>query len=47
MKTTNSFFKAYLAPEIEVENFTVEQGFAISNSTLPDYREDDEEITIG
>ena len=47
MKTMNSFFKAYLAPEIEVENFTVEQGFAISDSTLPDYREDDEVITIG
>ena len=47
MKTTNSFFKAYLAPEIEVENFTVEQGFAISDSTLPDYREDGDVITIG
>lgn len=47
MKTMNSFFKAYLAPEIEVENFTVEQGFAISNSTLPEYNEDDDVITIG
>lgn len=47
MKTMNSLFKAYLAPEIEVENFTVEQGFAISDSTLPDYKEDDDVITIG
>lgn len=38
---------SYLVPEVEVENFTVEQGFAISDSTLPDYREDDEVITIG
>jgi hypothetical protein len=38
---------SYLTPEVEMENFTVEQGFAISDSTLPDYREDDEVITIG
>ena len=38
---------SYLVPEVEVENFTVEQGFAISDSTLPDYREDDDVIIIG
>lgn len=47
MKTMNSFFKDYLAPEIEVDNFIVEQGFTISDSTLPDYKEDGDVIIIG
>jgi hypothetical protein len=39
--------KNYLAPEIEVNEIEVEQGFAGSVGQLPSYEEDDDEITLG
>lgn len=37
----------YLAPEVEVIEAIVEQGFEGSGGQLPDYEEDDDVIIIG
>ncbi|MBO5655662.1 MAG: hypothetical protein J6R87_01225 [Rikenellaceae bacterium] len=39
--------RSYLAPEIQVNEIEVEQGFAGSSGQLPEYEEDDDEITLG
>ena len=37
----------YLTPEVVVMEFIVERGFGDSGSTTPEYKEDDDVITIG
>lgn len=37
----------YLAPDVEVVEAIVEQGFEGSGGQLPDYEEDDDVIIIG
>ena len=37
----------YLAPEVDVVEIAVEQGFSGSVGQLPEYKEDDDVIVIG
>lgn len=37
----------YLAPEIEMLDIDVEQGFSDSGGQLPEYEEDDDVIILG
>ena len=37
----------YNAPAVEYYSMQVEQGFAASGNQLPEYKEDDDVITIG
>ena len=42
-----SKLRCYLSPEMEVNYVVVEQGFSLSTSQLPNYKEDDDIIIIG
>lgn len=37
----------YLAPEVDVLEIAVEQGFSASGGQLPEYKDDDDVIVIG